>query len=298
MGNAETQKDKNMGKNQKTKTPATNGLVKDPASESKELALSKTGAPPTINFAADAGAGLEGTGAESFAIPMLMVLQALSPQVTKASGKYIHGAEAGMFYESIGDVITPGDKGVLIVPCAYRRVYLRWSSDDKYRGELAPEVVSRGQVNGQFVDVKGRIYVADAAGKVDPEESDSLQDCRNHYILIVDPKTGDWRQALLSLRSTQIKKSRMLMTALAQIKVRVESGTIMPPTYANLVHATTVPESNDEGDWFGWSFKLQGLVDSAELYAAAKKFHQSITAGAVKVEVSEDALKEASATGF
>lgn len=296
-----SRKDKTNKSATTTAEPATKGI--DFAAASKNMALAKTAAMPVaakgaIDFAADAGSGLEGTGAESFAIPMLMILQQLSPQVVKASGKFIQGAEAGMFYESIGDVLADGNKGIQIIFCAYRRVYLRFDKDDKYRGELAPEAVSRGQMAGQYIDVKGKLYVAGADGKVDVDESDVLQDCRNHYILIVDPKTGDWRQALLSCRSTQIKKSRMLMTALASIKVKIEGGTVMPPTYASIVRATTVPESNDEGDWFGWQFKLEGFVESKELYNAAKKFHQSITAGLVRVDVPEETLKEAAKTGF
>lgn len=295
-----------MSRKEKTKNAAeatapAKGI--DFAAASKRLEVARTTPMPVaakgaIDFAADAGSGLEGTGAESFAIPMLMILQQQSPQVVKASGKFIPGAEAGMFYESIGDILTDGNQGIQIIFCAYRRVYLRFDKDDKYRGELAPEAVSRGQMAGQYVDVKGKLYVPGADGKVDVDECDILQDCRNHYILVVDPKTGDWRQALLSCRSTQIKKSRMLMTALASIKVKTEGGAVMPPTYASIVRATTVPESNDDGDWFGWQFKLEGFVESKELYNAAKKFHQSITAGLVRVDVPEDALKDGAKTGF
>lgn len=254
------------------------------------------GAP--IDFARDAGAGLEGAGMESFAIPMLLVLQKGSPQVDEASGKLVAGAKAGMFYESIGDALTDGKTGIQMVPCAYRRTFLRWSADDAYQGEIPPEEVSRRQLAGTIAEYEGRLYVTNAAGKIDPKISDRVQDVRNHYVLILDQKTGDWRQALLSLRSTQIKKSRMLMTALASVKMKTETGTIMPPTYANVVRATTAPESNDRGSWFGWQFKLEGFVTDPELYAAAKKFHQAITAGLVKHEYADDGLKDPGAGGF
>lgn len=268
-----------------------------------QLQVTKANPMPVVNlgaidFAADSGSGLEGAGAESFAIPMLLILQQQSPQVVKASGKFVQGAEAGMFYESIGDILTDGNKGLQLVFCAYRRIYLRFDQEGKYKGELAPETVVRGQSSGQFVDIKGKLYVADEKGKADADESDVLQDCRNHYVLILDQATGDWRQALISCRSTQIKKSRMLMTALASIKIKGANGPVMPPTYANIVHATTVPESNDEGDWFGWQFKLNGFVQSAALYQDAKKFHQSIVAGQVRTDLSELAQKDPASTGF
>ena len=127
---------------------------------------------------------------------------------------------------------------------------------------------------------------------MDPEESDRISDTRNHYVLVLDGKTGGWRQALISLSSTQIKKSRALMTALASIKVQTQQGMITPPTFASMVKVTTVPESNDKGNWFGWKFELDGFVQKADLYAAAKAFYESVIKGQVVHQYKEDAADE------
>lgn len=232
-------------------------------------------------FAADAGSGvgMEGAGIESFAIPFLQVLQKGSPQVDEASpATVLPGAKAGMLYENISGQLTDGKNGITVVPCAYRRTFLQWAQDDSFKGEHMPEEITRRQAAGQIVDVNGTLYVPDKDGKVDPETADYLQETRNHYVLLVDDKTGAWRQALISLRSTQIKKSRRLMTALAAVKMDVGGKLVTPATFANLVRITTVAESNDKGTWFGWQFKLDGFVQSPELYAAAKQFHTAIVA--------------------
>ena len=57
--------------------------------EEKSTALAAAG---LMDFAADAGAGMEGAGQESFAIPFLSVLQKGSPQVDEASGAALEGA--------------------------------------------------------------------------------------------------------------------------------------------------------------------------------------------------------------
>ena len=51
-----------------------------------------------IDYSADAGAGLEGADKDSYAIPFLLALQPLSPQVVD---KTVAGAEAGMLMNSV-----------------------------------------------------------------------------------------------------------------------------------------------------------------------------------------------------
>lgn len=250
---------------------------------------------PTSMFAGDAGAGMEGTGTESFAIPFLMILQKLSPQVDESSGATVDGAKAGMLFENITRKLADGKGGVTIIPCAYRRVFLRWSKSKGFQGELLPEQVTKLLQSKEIVELANRLYVPDKNGKVDPDEADRIADTRNHYVLILDAKTDGWTQALISLSSTQIKKSRALMTALASVKVESAGKMITPPTFANLVKATTVPENNDKGSWHGWSFELKGFIDRPELYAAAKEFHKTVIKGQVEAryaEATEDTAAE------
>ena len=270
-------------------------------SKSKELKQPEecAVANPASMFAADAGAGMEGASAESFAIPFLMILQKGSPEVDEESGQAIPGAKAGMFFENISRTMSDGKEGVLVVPCAYRRVYLHWSESKGFQGEILPEEVNKRRAAGTIKEHKGKLYVPENDGSVDPEESDRISDTRNHYVLIIDRAKGSWRQALISLSSTQIKKSRALMTALASVQVESAGKLITPPTFGNIVKATTIPESNDKGTWFGWSFELDGFVESPELYEAAKAFHKSAVDGAVQAKYdAEHAAEEAVEQGF
>lgn len=257
----------------------------------------------TSMFAADAGAGMEGATQESFAIPFLSVLQKGSPQVDEASGAALEGAKAGMFFENVTGKLFDGKAGVTIVPCAYRRVFLRWapkgSDGAGFKGELAPEVVAEMRTRGEIVEMDGKLYVPLPDGTVHDKKCDRIADVRNHYVLLIDEATGAWKEALLSLASTQIKKSKMLMSALASVKVNTAAGMVTPPTFANKVRMTSVPESNDKGTWFGVKFELSGFLDRAEVYAAAKAFHATVAKGGVvaKYEAEDDGAGGASA-GF
>jgi len=250
-------------------------------------------------FAEDAGSGMEGATSESFAIPFLSVLQKGSPQVDEASGAAIEGAKAGMLWDNVAGRMFDGKEGVYIIPCAYRRVFLRWapkgSDSSGFKGELTADQVARMRSEGKLSDLDGRLYVPLPDGTVNEKKCDRISDTRNHYVLLLDKATGGWAQALLSLTSTQIKKSKMLMSALASVKLNGPAGMYTPPTFANLVRLTTIPESNDKGTWHGTKFELSGRVDRAELYAAAKAFHATVSAGLVeaKYEAPTDASETA-----
>lgn len=242
----------------------------------------------TMDFYSDSGAGMENAGQESFAIPFLTVLQKGSPQVDESSGQAIEGAKSGMFFENVTGRMFNGKDGVIVVPCAYRREFLRWSSRANgggFKGAYTPEMVAEMRSKNQIKDLDGRLYAPEADGSVNPEKSDRFNDTRNHYLLLIDAATGAWTEALLPLASTQIKKSKMLMSALASVKLKNSSGQLYtPPTFANYVKITTIPESNDKGTWFGVKFELNGVVDRQELYVAAKAFHANVIKGDVNVK--------------
>lgn len=267
--------------------------------EEKNTALATVGA---VDFAADAGAGMEGAGQESFAIPFLSVLQKGSPQVDEASGQALEGAKAGMFFENVTGRLYNGKEGVIVVPCSYRREFLRWGARDNgggFKGSYSPEDVAELRNKGQIVEFEGRLYAPEADGSVNPNKSDRFNDTRNHYVLIVDMATGAWTEALLSLTSTQIKKSKMLMSALASVKLKNAANQLYtPPTFANMVRVTSVGESNDKGTWFGVKFELAGQVERAEIYAAAKAFHANIAKGGVQVKYEDPVSEGAEDKGF
>lgn len=254
-----------------------------------------------MDFAADAGAGMEGAGQESFAIPFLSVLQKGSPQVDEASGAAIEGARAGMLFENVTGRMFSGKDGVVIVPCSYKREFLRWGARDNgggFKGAYSPEDVADMRAKGQIVELEGRLYAPEPDGSVSDKKSDRFNDTRNHYVLIIDEETGAWTEALLSLTSTQIKKSKMLMSALASVKLKNNAGMYTPPTFANFVRVTTVGESNDKGTWFGVKFELAGQVDRAEVYAAAKAFHANIAKGGVQVKYEDTDTPATESSGF
>lgn len=243
--------------------------------------LTKTGSKglAKIDLAADAGGGMEGTDAESFAIPFLTVVQKMSPCVDENDGSFLKGAKQGMFINSVTEELFNGKTGVTFIPCAYQRRFLRWGpKQGGFKGEYTPVQVEQLRDQEEIKEVNRKLLFPAPGDVYDIEVSDILKDTRNHFGILIG-KNGP-QQVLMSLSSTQIKKSRGLMSMLKQIKV----GDITPPTYYNKILITTVPESNEEGSWHGVKFTVDGhLGKDPALYNEAKSFWEAITAGKTNV---------------
>lgn len=227
-------------------------------------------------FEEDAGAGFEQADSAAYAIPFLSILQSGSPQVKKSDGAYIKGAEEGMFYNSVTQEVIDGAVGATVIPCYFKRSFVKWAPRDSgggYRGEVPPSdpQVAAGKLNGggQPVDADGNL----------------LSDTRTHYVLVLDSK-GGYQPAVLSLSSTQIKKSRQWMSKMNGIKLqRADGSHYTPAMFSHQYRITTTPESNDKGSWFGLKVETLSPVDSAELYQAAKSFRDAVSSGEAKEQV-------------
>ena len=278
----------------KEKTPAA-------STEVAVTANSALSTVPDFMDASDFGAGFEGADKDSFAIPFLQILQKMSPMVDEDSPKHIEGAKAGMFYNTVTGRLFDGKAGLKIVPCAYKRSFIQWGARDAgggFKGEFTPEQVDEMKASGKLVAVENKLFVPDEKGAVDEKKSDYVADTRSHFILTIDPETGETSRAILSLASSQIKASRNLMTSLNQKKVDVGGGRkATPPTFANLAHLSTVGLSNDSGNWSGVVFKLDGLVTDRDLFAEAKDFYKSIVSGELKADYSKTDAATAGAEG-
>lgn len=241
------------------------------------------------SFASRAGGGLEETSADSFAIPFLSILQKGSPQVDEASGKALKGAKAGMLFVNVGNIMIDGGKGTELVQAHYKRQFLRWGARDAgggFKGEVTPEELASMRNTGQIKEVKGRSYVADKNGDVDPDESDRIVDTRVHYMLLIDRKKKTFKRCVLSLSSTQVRKSKDLMSALADLRLEENGEEYCPATYQSILKMTTVPEKNDQGTWYGANFEIIDQFNDPNdpLFIAAEQFKEAVKSGTAEVK--------------
>ena len=237
--------------------------------------------PATINFAADAGQGLELADNKSFAIPFLIVLQGQSPQLDT-----IDGARPGRFFNTVSEELY---EKVTVVPCFFKREYIRWvprKLGGGYKGSLDAKAVDLKQIPG-MTEYQGQLYMDVPEGTIPVDDEgkakyDSLSDTRNHFVLVKSGE-GKWAPALLSLKSTQIKKSKRWLSVIKGIEMKDGQGKVFnPASYSHMYELTTLKEENNEGSWYGLEAKLIGPVADPSLYNAAKAFHDSVAQGLVE----------------
>ncbi len=229
--------------------------------------------PAEIDFAEDAGGGMEAADKNSFAIPFIALLQGLSPAIRK-----IDGAKPGLFMNTITNELM---KEVQVIPCYFQRRFVRWaprSEGGGYRGDYSPVDLELNKVEGVSLNDEGRCMIG----------NDELKDTRNHYVLA---RNGDgiWRPALVSLSSTQIKKSKRWMSRIQGLEMRGKDGkSFTPPSYSHIYLLKSVEEKNNEGEWSGLEVDLVRPLDTktpeeAELYLKSRAFSQSVAKGEVEV---------------
>jgi len=249
------------------------------ASKKTEVATRKTAElmDPSM-FEHDAGKGMENADKDSYAIPFLVVLQGLSPQLDT-----VKGAKPGLICNTITEEIYDE---VRVIPCAFQRKYLRWTPREAgggYKGSYKPFDVDSGEV----------AYDVNDDGTLVMENGDHLKDTREHYVL-VEGSNGSWYPAVLSLTSTQIKKSKRWMSLIGGIEMEGANGTFTPPSFSHMYTLTTEKEENAKGSW--WSVKISKpeAITDLDLYHRAGKFNAQVNEGEVKTQEPE----EEAATGF
>lgn len=236
-----------------------------------------------LDFSADAGQGLEGSDKSSFAIPFLVMLQANSPQV-----KDMPAAKAGMILNTITGELY---KEVHVVPCGFARRYVRWAPRQKgggYKGDVNPMDVETGKVPGMS-QYNGKLLMDVPQGVVNPfdkdgkPEYDHLADTRNHFVL-VQSEGGGWSPALIAMASTQIKKSKAWMSRIKGIElIHPKTGKpYTPPSFSHIYTLGAAEEKNAQGSWYGFTIDVLKTIDDANLYAAAKTFHDQVVEGRVE----------------
>jgi|TARA_R100000426_G_scaffold40260_2_gene31268 hypothetical protein len=220
-------------------------------------------------FEMDQAGGMEGMRQGDFAMPFLRVLGQLSPEVNKRDAKYVDGAEPGMIFNTVTGQAYDGEKGVNVLPCGYKREYVEWS--DRGEGTSAPIAIHA--VDSGIIEktTRGADYKDRLAN------GNYLENTASYFVMM-----EDLSQALITMKSTQLKVSRSWNSMMNSIKLQGKNGMFTPASYSHVYNLSTVQQSNDKGTWFGWNVTKVGPVQDKLLYVAAKQFAGKVNAMPVK----------------
>ena len=227
-------------------------------------------------FAEDAGMGISDLGSEDLAIPFLKNLQKTSKELED-----FEDARAGDIYNTVTKQIVKGKDGIRVINCAYSMMHIEW--EPMGQGSKAPVNIynagdkmpktERGDDNND--------YILDGNGNY-------LERTAQHYVLVVDDD-GITQQALLPMKSSQLKNSKQWNSAMRSLKMKDSNGLLFtPPRFSHIWRLQTVTEENTKGSWHGWQISKDSQVTDPNLYAEAKMFAQDIQAGKVNVQHQQE----------
>ena len=219
-------------------------------------------------FEEDANTSFSNMDSDDYALPFLRVLGQLSPECNKRDAKYVDGAEPGMIFNTVTKQLYDGEAGVNIIPCYYKREYVEWS--DRGEGTTAPVAIH--SVDSGIIKEATR----DASYKDRLPNGNYLENTASYFVL-----TEDYEQALITMKSTQLKVSRTWNSMMNTIKLKGKNGLFTPASYSHVYNISSVQQSNDKGTWFGWNVTKIGPVQDKNLYEAAKQFAASVNTTAV-----------------
>ncbi len=233
---------------------------------------------------AEATTGFENVRPQDTAIPFLGLLQALSPQVKRGHAQQIEGAAEGMFFNNVTQEVSEGP--LRVVPCAFQKAYVEWVPRESGGGfvmqhpdEEILATCSRDDKNN-FVLPSGNHVVPTAY----------------HFVLVCRPD-GLLERAVISLSRSQLKKSRRWLSQMMNLQVKLPSGrAINPPMFSHSYEVGATLEQRDTNSWYGFTIGSPVMLESAEAYAAAKKFHDEVVSGGVKVKPPEEEHAETPTT--
>ena len=208
-------------------------------------------------FAEDTGIGFEEVTSNDIQIPFVRILQAMSPQIKKSDPAFISGATQGDIFDTVTNEVWSGDKGIVVLPVYFQTKYLEFASNSN--------------------DVQKAVRDQDSGMEL-LENGNELVRSAQHYVKICH-KDGTLENAIVDMKKTQLKKSRLWLSMMMMQK---HKGTTLP-IFATTYRLKTIEDGNDKGSWYTWTIAVEGRVSSIEAYNDAKQLHGSIKSGELRI---------------
>ena len=212
--------------------------------------------------------GLETIEKTDLALPFLKLLQSGSDETKKKHAKYVEGAEAGMFYNTVTKKLYNGEKGIDVIPVFYKMTYPEWAPFEKREGrpvhnDRGPDIMGQVTQNEQNKDMLAN--------------GNQIIKTANYFVIINGDKP---EKALLTMKSTGLKTSRQWNSLMEdQFENDPKTGKAVPAPMFSRVYKLNSVEQSGSFTWHTFNVNLLRKVDNASLYQMARDFHNSIKGG-------------------
>ena len=218
------------------------------------------------------------------ALPFLKIVSGLDPILDERDD-----VRKGDIVNTVTGEVFKGKDGIRVIPCAYQRKYIQWSP--RGSGSGAPVAIydpSDDRPETERDPNDNKEYLKDGSG-------DYIEQTSQWYVKVLSDDGAT--NALIAMKSTQLKKSRKWMSMILSREMQGKNGSFVPPMYSHIYLLKTIQEENSKGSWHGWEMSLEGPITSRGHYDSAKTFNQSIEKGEVKVKHTQEGADTGDKTG-
>lgn len=212
---------------------------------------------------------------EDMALPFIKICSSQDDELIEQ----LDGVKAGDVYNSVTLDFYKGSDGIKVIPCAYQRRYIRWAARGEGTGAPIAIYTPEEQRPKTERNVDNKDMVIDGEGHY-------IEETHQHYVLQV-LEDGTTQPGLISMKSTQLKKSRNWNSLVGSRSQMGKNGPFVPARYSHIYNLETVKENNSKGNWHGWKITVAASLiedNRADLYQLAKGFAHSINKGEVVVK--------------
>ena len=247
--------------------------------ETGNVTTKQSGALAKLDFVADSGMGLENMDKGDLALPFLKLLQSGSDETKKKHAKYVDGAEAGMFYNTVTKKLYDGEKGIEVIPVFYKMTYPEWAPFERREGrpisnDRGPEILKETTQNNSNKDVLSN--------------GNEIIKTANHFVIINGERP---EKALMTMKSNHFKVSRGCNYLMEdQFETDPKTGKSIPaPMFSRIYKLKSVENAGSNFSWHGYNITMIKKVDDVGLYQMARDFYNSLKNAQQKTAtVSED----------
>ena len=209
-------------------------------------------------------AGNESVGVSDIVIPRLGLVQSLSPEIDDSDPKYIEGAKAGDFFNSLTREVYPAPVPVVFVDRKKEYVlFKKRSAGGGFRGSFATEA-----------DAKLAI-----AASGEPADQMEIVETATNFGLILDESNNVRSEIVIPMTSTKLKVDRQINSML-----RLRGAA----RFSSIFYLESTKEKNDKGTFYNYKATIGPWV-SQDLALAAKRMYDAIHSGDRKVDTGYEA---------
>ena len=226
-------------------------MIEKSKTQEKAMTKKKDNLPASIDLESMAGQGNEFVTARDTKLPIIKILYGSSPVLNDRDPRFDENANVGDIWSETSGRVWKGRTGFLVAPCLYINTFNEWKDKGESTGRpvkihLDPSIMSETK---RDMDGKDRL-----------PNGNYVEDTGNHFVCILDDDYNVVEQALITMKSTQKKKSKMWNSMIGSRRAKGKNGFYNPPAFSQVYKLAITKESKGDYTWSGWVVEFKGLM--------------------------------------